>query len=66
MGVYKTWVKKSNIYKLKNNEVDWYRLENSNDPLKNYVSYESGVFENIEFEQPDHDMMKESMSDWRP
>ena len=27
------------------------------------ISYQSGVYENIEFEQPDHDIMKESIND---
>ena len=63
MGVYKTWVKKSKIYKLKNNEVDWYRLDNPNDPLKNYDSYESGVFENEHFPDPTDGIMKESMAE---
>ena len=62
MGVYKTWLYKSKMYGGKNNEVDWYRYENQKDVLKDYQPYESGLYENTEFDQPDEHLMSESIN----
>ena len=61
MGMYNTWKIKSELYNDENNEIDWYRLDN-HDTLKGYKSYQSGLYENREFEQPDHDVMMESIN----